>query len=277
MDLLDGSFDPTFVKWVKTTETALAEAQTKKGQLVTDHPAKDTVNSIFMIRALGKAMITPGLSPAGDFIRTACGSDYPLPNSKLVEEHMTVPPIATVEAPYLPCTIPEKDLKPISISEMRLETHHWGSKVLLHKMSSTDRHEAVMFIVEDQAGTAVLLKLYHQPAEMEISCNWTMMNYRVCIVKNPFFQRVNDTISPNFSQIPQPYYSLRVDHPGDIIPLHHGDGRIPEAWKADPCRDDKTSQGYRDDGNKAFRKKDWAGAHHSSVTHPPLPQSCLTL
>ena len=100
MDLLDGSFDPAFVKWVKTTETALAEAQKKKGQLVTDHPDKDTVISTFMIRALGKAMITPGLSPAGNFIRMACGTDYPFPNSKLVEEHMMVPPIATVEAPY---------------------------------------------------------------------------------------------------------------------------------------------------------------------------------
>ena len=272
MDLLDGSFDPTFVKWVKTTETALAEAQKKKGQLVTDHPDKDTVISTFMIRALGKAMITPGLSPAGNFIRMACGTDYPFPSSNLVEEHMMVPPIATVEAPYPPCTTPEKDLKPISISDMRLETHHWGSKVFLHKMSSTDRHEAVMFIAEDQAGKAVLLKLYHQPLEKEISCNLTMLDYRVCIVKNPFFQRVMDTISPNFSQIPQPYYSLRVDHPGDIVPLRHGDGRIPETWKADPCREDKTSQGYRDDGNKAFRKKNWASADHSSVTPPLFPR-----
>ncbi|KAF5988494.1 TPR domain-containing protein [Fusarium bulbicola] len=263
MDLVDGSFDSTLVKWVKTTEAALAEAQKKKGQLVTDHPAKDTVNKTFMIRALGKAMITPGLSPAGAFIRMACGSDYPFPNSKLLEEHMMTLPVTTVEAPYPPCTIPEKDLKPISISDMRLETHHWGSKVLLHILSSADRHEAIMSVVEDQAGTAVLLKLYHQPLEKEISCNWTMLDHRVCIVKNPFFQRVNDTISPNFAQTPQPYYSLRVDHPGDIIPLRHGDGRIPEAWKVDPCRDDKTSHGYRDHGNKAFRKKNWVEAHHS--------------
>lgn len=273
MDLLDGSFDPTLVKWVKTTETALAEAQKNKGQLVTDHPDKDTVNKTFMIRALGKAMITPGLSPSGGFIRMICGGDYPFPNSKLVEDQMEVLPITTVEAPYPPCTIPEKDLKPISISEMRLETHHWGSKVLLHKLSTIDRHEAIMFIVEDQAGTAVLLKLYHQPLEKEISCNWTMLDYHMCIVKNPFFLRVNDTISPNFSQIPQLYYSLRVDHPGDIIPVRHGDGRIPEAWKVDPCRDGKTSHGHRDHGNKAFRNKNWAEAHHSSVAHPPSTHS----
>ncbi|PNP61088.1 hypothetical protein FNYG_14176 [Fusarium nygamai] len=135
MDLVDGSFDQTLVKWVKTTEAALAEAQTKKGQLVTDHPAKDAVNQLFAIRALGKAIITPGLSPAGGFVRMACGSDYPFPNSKLVEDHLMALPITTVEAPYPPCTIPEKDLKPISISEMRLETHHWGSKVLLHQYS----------------------------------------------------------------------------------------------------------------------------------------------
>ncbi|KAJ4141746.1 hypothetical protein NW768_000963 [Fusarium equiseti] len=263
MDLIDGSFDPTLVKWVKTTETTLAEAQKKKGQLVTDHPAKDTVNQTFMIRALGKAIITPGLSPAGSFVRMACGSDYPFPNSKLVEDYMAAIPITTVEAPYPPCTIPEKDLKPISIAEMRLETHHWGSKVLLHIMSPIDRHEAIMAIVEDQAGTAVLLKLFHQPSEKEISGNWAAVDYRVCIVKNPFFQRVMDTISPNFTQIPEPYYSLRVDHPGDIIPLRHGDERIPEAWKVDPCREDKSSAAHRDEGNKAFRKKNWAGAYHS--------------
>ena len=268
MDLIDGSFDPTLVKWVKTTETALAEAQKKKGQLVTDHLEKNTLNHLFMIRALGKAMVTPGLSPAGHIIRMASGSDYPLPNSKLVEDYMCAHPIATVETPYPPCTIPEKDLKPISISDMRLETHHWGSKVLLHIMSPIDRHEAVMAIVEDQAGTAVLLKLFHQPSEKEISCNWAMLDYRVCIVKNPFFQRVDDTISPQTAQIPQPYYSLRVDHPSDIIPLRQGDERIPEAWKVDPLQDDKTSHGHRDHGNKAFRKKNWAEAHYSSVRYP---------
>ncbi|KAF5541141.1 unc-45 like b [Fusarium napiforme] len=263
MDLVDGSFDKTLVKWVKITEAALAEAQTKKGQLVTDHPAKDAVEKLFMIRALSKAMVTPGLSPSGGFMRMLSGGADPFPNSKLVEDHLMALPIATVEVPYLPCTIPERDLKPISISEMRLETHHWGSKVLLHRLSSIDRHEAIMFIVEDQAGTAVLLKLYHQPLEKEISCNWTMLDYRVCIVKNPFFQRVPDTITPNFCQIPESYYSLRVDHPGDIIPLHHGDGRIPEAWKVNPERDDMTSHGHRDHGNKAFRNKNWAEAHHS--------------
>ncbi|KAF5581687.1 unc-45 like b [Fusarium pseudoanthophilum] len=262
MDLIDISLDQNLVKFVKATEAILAEAQTKKGQLVTDHPTKDAVEQLFMARVLGKAILTPGLNPAGAFVRMACGSDYPFPNSKLIEDYLAIP-ITTVEGPYPPCAIPEKDLKPISISEMRLETHHWGSKVLLHQLSPVDRGEAIMFIVEDQAGTAVLLKLYHQPLEKEISCNWTMLDYRVCIVKNPFFQRVHDTITPNFCQIPQPYYTLRVDHPGDIIPLRHGDGRIPEAWKVNPDRDDKTSHGYRDLGNKAVSKKDWAAAHHS--------------
>ncbi|KAG9502258.1 hypothetical protein J7337_005084 [Fusarium musae] len=262
MDLIDSSLDKNLVKWVKTTQATLAEAQTKKGQFVTDHPTKDAVEKLFMARVLGKAILTPGLNPAGTFVRMACGSDYSFPGSKLIEDHSAIP-ITTVEGPYPPCAIPEKDLKPISISQMRLETHHWGSKVLLHQLSLVDRGEAIMFIVEDQAGTAVLLKLYHQPLEKEISCNWTMLDYRVCIVKNPFFQRVHDTITPNFCQIPQSYYTLRVDHPGDIIPLRHGDGRIPEAWKVNPDRDDKTSHGYRDLGNKAFGKKDWAAAHHS--------------
>ncbi|RBR15426.1 hypothetical protein FVER53590_09331 [Fusarium verticillioides] len=262
MDLIDSSLDKNLVKWVKTTQATLAEAQTKKGQFVTDHPTKDAVEKLFMARVLGKAILTPGLNPAGTFVRMACGSDYSFPGSKLIEDHSAIP-ITTVEGPYPPCAIPEKDLKPISISQMRLETHHWGSKVLLHQLSLVDRGEAIMFIVEDQAGTAVLLKLYHQPLEKEISCNWTMLDYRVCIVKNPFFQRVHDTITPNFCQIPQSYYTLRVDHPGDIIPLRHGDGRIPEAWTVNPDRDDKTSHGYRDLGNKAFGKKDWAAAHHS--------------
>ncbi|KAF5529288.1 hypothetical protein FNAPI_13926 [Fusarium napiforme] len=50
MDLIDSSFDLAFIKWIKTTETALAKAQTKKGQLVTDpydHPSvTNTVHAI---------------------------------------------------------------------------------------------------------------------------------------------------------------------------------------------------------------------------------------
>ncbi|PTD06973.1 hypothetical protein FCULG_00007245 [Fusarium culmorum] len=93
-----------------------------------------------------------------------------------------------------------------------------------------------------------------------------MIDHTVCIVKDPFFQQAFDSDRNRPVMLKSAYYSLRVDHPSDIIPLIHGDERIPEKWRSEVHGDDKSSRSTREEGNKSFRTKQWAEAHSSQVT-----------
>lgn len=67
--------------------------------------------------------------------------------------------------PYPPCVRPAAELQPILISQMSLETHRRGRKIIVRVLTPPDRITAIMAIVEDEEGTATLLQLYHQPEE----------------------------------------------------------------------------------------------------------------
>ncbi|PTD06968.1 hypothetical protein FCULG_00007246 [Fusarium culmorum] len=145
MGVLDGSGDKKVVEWIKELEDNAAKAKKKKGQLVKGHQPQSNITTKFMAKLLGKCIITPSSTPGAGFIETILGTAYPFPNSKV---------------PYPPCTIAEKDLKPIRIPEMQLDTHHRGHKVLLHILTPPDRNEAVLAIAEDEEGTPILLRLF---------------------------------------------------------------------------------------------------------------------
>ncbi|EXL92793.1 hypothetical protein FOIG_14268 [Fusarium odoratissimum NRRL 54006] len=120
---------------------------------------------------------------------------------------------------YEPCVIPEEDLEPMPISDMRLKTHHRGKKVLLRVKTAPARVTTVVTIVEDEEGTAVLLALYQQLQEDLLTVRHPAQD-SVAILKDPFFE-----------QTAEGTYSLQVDHPSDIIWLEDHDERIPEKWR----------------------------------------------
>ncbi|OBS25984.1 hypothetical protein FPOA_06514 [Fusarium poae] len=262
MDLLDGPDEQSIHDWVKKIEKAKAKSMKKKGQLVKDHPSASTLNTEFFAKLMARFLTAPSSTPGSGIFEKILGTRYPFPNSKILDEYNKSIPITQVPAPYPPCTIAEKDLKPIKISEMQLETHHRGRKVLLHILSPPDRTESILAAAEDENGTGILLQLFQQPEEKQIPCNVSILDYKVCIVKDPFFQRAFDSDSYGPFEKQTAYYCLRIDHPGDIIGVPHGDKRIPEKWRGDVIMDERnSSSGYREKGNKAFRNKQWGNAH----------------
>ncbi|KAI1411046.1 hypothetical protein F5Y13DRAFT_191633 [Hypoxylon sp. FL1857] len=147
---------------------------------------------------------------------------------------------------YPPCVRPIQDLKPLMISDMKLETHHRGSQVLVHVMTPPNRMDAIMVIVEDENGTAVLLQLYNQPKEDKVSNEHIIQEGDVCIIKEPFFKAT-----------PHGLYSLDVDHVSDIVWLQITDPRIPLKWRK---RLDESSRDIRMKGNAAVQRQDWGEA-----------------
>ncbi|OTB00434.1 hypothetical protein M426DRAFT_65939 [Hypoxylon sp. CI-4A] len=159
-------------------------------------------------------------------------------------------PQVLVPPHYPPCVRPLQELKPLMISNMTLETHHRGSRTLLHVLTPPDRMTAVMAIAEDEEGTAVLLQLYNLPEESKVSKNDIVKPGYVCIVKEPFFKTSTSDGS----------YGLRVDHVSDIIWLEDTDDRIPLKWRKRVVNLDESSKEIRMQGNAAVQKKNWGEA-----------------
>ncbi|TDZ29863.1 Protein unc-45-like protein A [Colletotrichum spinosum] len=152
--------------------------------------------------------------------------------------------------PYAPCVRPISELEKIAISDMKLETHHRGKRTALRVLTPPDRMTAVMAIVEDEQGTALLLQLYYQPDESVVPAEEIMQLGDVFILKEPFFKTATDGS-----------YTLRVDHLGDIVRLANSDDRIPSQWSKQPPNLRQSSIDIRVQGNEAVQKKKWAEAH----------------
>ncbi|KAM0189022.1 hypothetical protein ACHAPI_010291 [Fusarium lateritium] len=263
MDTIDASEDPNFLAMMQKIDETTTKALKKKGRLVKDHPSASAVINTFFAKLLGRCILTPSSTPGGDFIQNIIGDSNPFPNAKMVDEYFKIPPVTQVLKPYPPCILPEKDLEPIKISQMKLETHHRGKKVLLHVVSPPDRNDAVMAIVQDEEGTAVLLQMYQQPNEKLVPSLQNILNYTFCIVKEPFFKRSFDIPFDGPLQTQTAYYSLRIDHPSDIIGLHEDEDVIPAKWKAEVRAENNSSQGYRHEGNASFGNEEWTVAQRS--------------
>ncbi|KAF4999866.1 hypothetical protein FDECE_11365 [Fusarium decemcellulare] len=225
MDIKDVSEEDHYLTFMKKVQSAAERAARRKGQLVRDHPPPQLLVASFMMK-IHAASISP-LSSQENVVSTT-----------------------QVPAPYPPCIVAAEDLKPISIAEMRLETHHRGRKVVLRVLTPPDRMTAVMAIVEDQVATAILLQLYHQPIEAVVPAKEILAPDMVCILKEPFFKCATDGS-----------YSLRVDHPSDVIWLNEGDERIPAKWAPSVIELNKDSKSIRMQGNDAVQGQQWAEAH----------------
>ncbi|KAF4495347.1 unc-45 like b [Fusarium agapanthi] len=206
---------------MKELEAAMSKAALSKGQLVTDHPDPEALAEAFR-QETSKHNGTQEKKPI-----------Y----------------VTQIQDPYEPCLIPEKDLELMSISDMRLQTHHRGKKALLRVKTAPARAAAIMTIVEDEEGTAVLLALHQQLQDDLLTVRHPAQD-SVAIVKDPFFEKIVEGT-----------YSLQVYHPSDIIWLEDHDERIPEKWK--DHRKIKSSAEYRAEGEELASKEHWLPALHS--------------
>lgn len=118
--------------------------------------------------------------------------------------------------PYAPSVASFKDLHKGMIRDLRLETNHRGSYLLLRFKCSAMRMNAVLNIVEDEAGTVVEFTLYMQEPEVVRAAETILKNGAVIILKEPYFK-----VATSGS------YLIRVDHPTDIVWLSEDDPELP--------------------------------------------------
>lgn len=168
----------------------------------------------------------------------------------------TLPALA-VGQPYPPCTVPLRDLRPMKIADLRMDTHHRSRRLTVKRASPVVSLVARSWtMVQDEAGDdterleACLHKTRHGEDILESAS--------VFVIKEPYF-----TITD------QGEATLRVDHPSDLIayrddinsnnltPANGVNGHDENA----PAAAEKIARACKDQGNAALGQKDLPLAH----------------
>ncbi|KAL3420666.1 hypothetical protein PVAG01_07111 [Phlyctema vagabunda] len=154
-----------------------------------------------------------------------------------------------IPAPYHPYHRSLGDLQEIHIRNLLLETHHRGKYILLRSITPPDRLTAVMTIVEDEKGNAIMLQLYYQDEESVRATRDILPERTILALKEPYLKIMADGD-----------YGLRIDHPSDLVYLPSDDQRIPSFWKTGIEESKLSAQDLRKQGNDYYNDANYPAA-----------------
>ncbi|RAL63229.1 hypothetical protein DID88_004307 [Monilinia fructigena] len=171
-----------------------------------------------------------------------------------------------VPIPYEPSIIPLENLTPIHIKDLRLETHHRGSYLLVRALTPPFRMTGIMVIVEDENADALQLQLYQQPEEKLRPAASVITVHDVFIIKEPYLKTTSDG-----------GYGLRIDHVSDLVCLDANHDMLPKNWKPRVVDLDKTADDWKQEGNVAMGKRHyWAAIQSYTAALQCLPSAQAT-
>ena len=147
---------------------------------------------------------------------------------------------------YPPSTTPAAQLTPMLISDLRLETHHTGRVLVLRAFGHPQRMTGVQNAVEDENGNVDRIGLYN--FDTSLTPERILGRGAVIAVKEPYYKVTVDG-----------GYTIRVDHPSDVVRLSPGDSLVPEAFAA-RFVEVKDAATLKAEGNAAYGKKDCMSA-----------------
>ncbi|KAK0934192.1 hypothetical protein LTR29_014241 [Friedmanniomyces endolithicus] len=205
------------------------DAQGRKGKKATNKHGRAFLEMLFANKTKP--------SPEGCWVRT-CFISYAYPAS----------------------TTPLAQLRPILISDLRLETHHHGKVLFLRTIGHPTRILAVQNAVEDQSGGVDRLAVYNTHPTTPIE--QILPKHALFALREPFYKATVDG-----------GYTIRVDHPSNLIRLQAGDERVPAAFSPRLVELDKEAEGLKADGNAAYGRKEYCAA---VMLYSEALQTCST-
>ncbi|RFN54910.1 n-lysine methyltransferase smyd2 [Fusarium flagelliforme] len=159
-------------------------------------------------------------------------------------------PAYEIGSPYLPCTKKLEDLTPMKLLDLRMETHHRGSFLLVRRVSPVAISATSSWVaVQDKSQEAERLEMFLHKSQQ----GYDILDMASdLIVKEPYYTLNNNGES-----------TIRVDHPSDLIVTELSEH--PESWRQ--AHDNTSSHSppsakeYKEKGNHALlRKKNHAQA-----------------
>ncbi|OAA60161.1 TPR domain protein [Cordyceps fumosorosea ARSEF 2679] len=156
-----------------------------------------------------------------------------------------------IGAPYPPCVVDAKELKPIKLAELQLESHHRGKKLTVRRVSPVAELKtsswAVVEAVGEDADQVVVVETYLHK------------------------QRLGKDLLDSASEfaIKEPYYTLngdneaviRINHPSDLVITAFSED--PESWRDNYEVEDPavTPEQFKEKGNAALAEQRYSLAH----------------
>jgi hypothetical protein len=155
--------------------------------------------------------------------------------------HSSFIPIA-----YLPCTTPLSQLTPITIRQLRLETHHRGKYLLLQAITPPNRMTGILVLGADVNEDAVILQMYQQEEEKLCATTEIVDTGTVLLVKEPYYKRAASGD-----------YAIRVDHLSDVVRIEKRDPLFPECWTPRIYEIEETVESLKSQGDESVREGKW--------------------
>ncbi|OCL07988.1 hypothetical protein AOQ84DRAFT_389153 [Glonium stellatum] len=148
---------------------------------------------------------------------------------------------------YPPATAPLCDLKEILLNQLRLEIYHVGRVLFAKLIVEPTRWTGITTLIEDSNGDVERLQIYNQ--SNDIDAGLILPCGRVVAIKDPYYKTSADG-----------GYSVRVDHPSDILLLPPTSEFVPPSLGADIIDLQKTALQLKEEGNTAYKRKDYLEA-----------------
>lgn len=161
-------------------------------------------------------------------------------------------PALAVGQPYPPCAVSAGELQPMKMAELRVESHHRGTKIAVERVSPVVMLAARSWtMVKDEDGEIERLEIcLHKSRHGED----VLDSAKRFVLKEPYFTLTEDG---------EP--TIRVDHPSDLIVCNDDIEKVDGAGDQteDLAAAEKKARTCKDKGNAALQQKDLPLAHAS--------------
>lgn len=160
-------------------------------------------------------------------------------------------PVVVVGQPYPPCPVPLKDLEPMKLADLTMETHHHGRRLAVKRASPVVTLTARSWtMVQDQDGDEIerLEMCVHTSRDDEDVLEST----KDFVIKEPFFTLTD-----------QGEATIRIDHPSDLVAFED-ESALTRATSNDGGKDqsddaetaENLARAGKTKGNAALKRKD---------------------
>ena len=150
-----------------------------------------------------------------------------------------------IPPPYLPSIASLEELRKIQFRELKLETHHRGTFLLVRTITLPLDLSGLSIAVEDEEGDVETLYVYQQ--DTQLSPDESLPQGCAWMIKEPYYKILGDGT-----------YGIRVDHVSDLIKLNMEGNQVPTSWRKDAVT--KTANQWKEDGNAQLSTKNYCDA-----------------
>lgn len=158
-----------------------------------------------------------------------------------------------VGSPYLPCTISLEDLQTMKLSDLRIDTHHRGSKLTVRRVAPVVTLKAYSWTVVKDGSS-------DETERLEISLHKSKHGQDILESASTF-----EIKEPYFTFSDQGEPTIRIDHPSDLVigtsAEEVGDSKFTVSATTLPASETKTAKEWKEAGNAALKQKDLPLSH----------------